>query len=297
MISQSVESAQPFVGEREQTLAVSLPSQPVWLQGDFARLTQIVSNLLHNASKYSGKGTLIELRCAVGEAGVLISVRDHGIGIDAELLPRIFDLFAQGARGLDRSQGGLGVGLTLAMRLAQLHGGHIEASSEGPDRGSEFRVHLPCLRLVHGSETDAAAAASEALQAQRSVLVVDDNRDAARSMAALLELHGHQVRIACDGPQALTSVAEAPPDVVILDIGLPLIDGYEVARRLRRMPSMQNALLVALTGYGQQEDCDAARAAGFDHHFVKPADPAALVGRIAEHRPAPSALGTRPGRA
>ena len=296
VIAQSVETAQPFVDEREQALSVVLPGEPVWLQGDFARLTQIVSNLLHNASKYSGKGTRIELRSSVDENGAVIAVRDHGMGIDAELLPRIFDLFAQGARGLDRAQGGLGVGLTLAMRLAQLHGGRIEAFSEGADRGSEFKVHLPCLWLVRSKDVGNAADAIETNPSARRVLVVDDNRDAANSMAALLELSGHQVQTAEDGEQALAVAADFGPDVVILDIGLPLIDGYEVARRMRRSPALQHVLLVALTGYGQEEDRAAARAAGFDHHFVKPADPASLATCIENHQRPDKAAAARAAR-
>jgi len=296
VIAQGVETAQPFVNERGQTLTVALPREPIWLQGDFARLTQIVSNLLHNASKYSGKGTLIEICCRVEDGSAVIAVRDHGIGIDAELLPRIFDLFAQGARGLDRSQGGLGVGLTLAMRLAQLHGGRIDAFSDGPDRGSEFRVHLPCLQLVRGHGAQALAPAAAARTPPRRVLVVDDNGDAARSLATLLELHGHQVRTAGDGVQALAAAEEFGPDVVILDIGLPLLDGYEVARRMRRLPSQRHVLLVALTGYGQQDDCAAAEAAGFAHHFVKPADPDALAACIAAHGLAVAAPGASNAR-
>ena len=281
VIAHGVETARPYVEERQQTLTVSQPDEPIWLQGDFSRLTQIVSNLLHNASKYSGKGTLIELRSSVDEAGAVISVRDHGMGIDAALLPRIFDLFAQGERGLDRAQGGLGVGLTLAMRLAQLHGGDITAHSAGVDRGAEFRVHLPCLRLVHGKESPGVAAPAEPPVAARRVLVVDDNGDAARSMAMLLELGGHAVRTAADGEQALLAAAEFVPEVVILDIGLPLLDGYEVARRMRKMPQLHEVLLVAVSGYGQREDRAAALAAGFDHHFVKPADPELIAACIA----------------
>jgi len=282
VIAQSVETARPFIDEREQTLSVTQPDEPVWLQGDFSRLTQIVSNLLHNASKYSGDGALIELRSGVDDSGALISVRDHGMGIDAELLPRIFDLFAQGARGLDRAQGGLGVGLTLAMRLAQLHGGHIEAHSDGADRGSEFRVRLPCLRLVRSPDAGRVAPAPQPRTAARRILVVDDNADAAASMAMLLELSGHEVAVASDGEQALVTAAAFVPEVVILDIGLPRLDGYEVARHLRKMPALRQVLLIALTGYGQREDRAAAQAAGFDHHLVKPADPDRLAACIAE---------------
>ena len=177
------------------------------------------------------------------------------------------------------------MGLTLAMRLAQLHGGHIEAFSEGQDRGSEFRVHLPGLRLVRGEDAIEVPPAETALPPSRRVLVVDDNADAARSLAALLELHGHQVRMAGDGVQALASAEDFKPEVIILDIGLPLLDGYEVARRVRLLPGLQQVLLMALTGYGQQEDCDAATAAGFDHHFVKPANPESLVACVSSPRP------------
>ena len=284
--TQTVEAAQPFLSANGQTLTLALSRESIWLQGDFARLTQILSNLLHNASKYSGKGSLIELRSEVADGVATLTVRDHGIGIDAELLPRIFDLFTQGVRGLDRSQGGLGVGLTLAMRLAQLHGGRIEASSEGPNRGSEFRLHLPCLQLVRGQAPVEAAPADAPPAAQRRVLLVDDNGDAALALATLLELYGHEMKTVGDGLQALVSAEAFLPDVVILDIGLPGLNGYEVARRMRQMPMLQGVLLIALTGYGQAQDHAAAKQAGFDHHFVKPADPGSLAACIAAHEPA-----------
>lgn len=285
VIAQSAEAAQPFLKERNQTLATALPPGAIWLSGDFARLTQILSNLLHNASKYSGKGALIELRCEVADGNALVAVRDHGIGIDAELLPRIFDLFTQGARGLDRSQGGLGVGLTLAMRLAQLHGGRIEALSEGPNRGAEFRLHLPCLQVVREPAAAAPAPAPSGPAVRRRVLLVDDNDDAALTLRTLLEMAGHEVRTVGDGLQAVAGAELFAPEVVILDIGLPGLNGYEVARRLRQMAALQGTLLVALTGYGQPQDLAAAREAGFDHHFVKPADPESLVACIAAHEP------------
>jgi CheY-like chemotaxis protein len=209
-------------------------------------------------------------------------VRDQGIGIDAELLPRIFDLFAQGERGLDRAQGGLGVGLTLARRLTEMHGGRLEAHSEGRDRGSEFRLRLPRVGAVQPAEaasslqTAAASFHSEGLR----ILVVDDNHDAATAIATMLELEGHAVRTAHDGEEALGAVTTHSPAVVVLDIGLPLLDGYEVARRMRAMPELAGALLIAVTGYGQSEDRAAATDAGFDHHFVKPADPQALLACI-----------------
>jgi signal transduction histidine kinase/DNA-binding response OmpR family regulator len=279
VISQSAETAQPLIDMRGQTLRVVPLAEPMWLQGDFARLAQIVSNLLNNASKYSERGTVVELSASLDEHGAVIRVRDQGIGIDAQLLPRIFDLFTQGSRGLDRTQGGLGVGLTLARRLAEMHGGRLDAASEGLGRGSEFTLRLPCVGLVSGGDSAPAEQDAPAPGTCR-VLVVDDNRDAAQSVASFLELGGHDVRIAADGAEALVAAALFSPEVFVLDIGLPVIDGYELVRRLRQMPTLRSALVVALTGYGQQEDRLSAEAAGFDHHFVKPADPAALLACI-----------------
>ncbi len=279
VISHSVETAQPNVDARGQTLRVRPFSEPLWLHGDFARLAQIVSNLLHNASKYSADGSAIELNTSLESNGAVIRVRDQGIGIDAQLLPRVFDLFTQGTRGLDRAQGGLGVGLTLARRLAQMHGGGIEAFSAGAGTGSEFVVRLPCLGLVRGGEAVAVQAPAR-LPLNCRVLIVDDNQDAALSLATYLEMSGHEVRTAGDGGQALDVAEHFAPQAVVLDIGLPILDGYQVARQLRREPPMQHALLLALTGYGQKEDQLAATQAGFDRHFVKPVDPAALAACI-----------------
>ncbi|KWT92004.1 MULTISPECIES: response regulator [unclassified Variovorax] len=283
VVAQSVETVQPFVDARRQALRVVVPQQPAWLLGDMARLTQVIANLLHNAAKYSPEGTRIELVSRLEGEDVVLSVRDQGIGMDAELLPRIFDLFAQGERGLDRSQGGLGVGLTLARRLTEMHGGRLEAHSEGRDRGSEFRLRLPRVGTVLPAQAapllqTAAASPSESLR----ILVVDDNHDAATVIATMLELEGHAVRTAHDGEEALSAALAHSPVVVVLDIGLPLLDGYEVARRLRAMPELASALLIAVTGYGQSEDRAAALGAGFDRHFVKPADPEALLACIRE---------------
>jgi len=279
VISQSVETAQPLIDARDQSLRVVPLAEPMYLQGDFARLAQIVSNLLNNASKYSERGTSIELHAGFDGQGAVIRVRDHGMGIDSQLLPRIFDLFTQGTRGLDRAQGGLGVGLTLARRLAEMHGGRLEAASEGAGRGSEFTLRLPCVGLVSSGDSVPAALDSPTPPACR-VLVVDDNRDAAQSVASFLELGGHEVRTAADGAEALVASELFAPQVVVLDIGLPVLDGYEVAQRLRQSPIGRDALLIALTGYGQREDRLNAEAAGFDHHFVKPADPMALLSCI-----------------
>ena len=292
VVAQSVETAQPFIDARRQRLQLRLPDAPVWLQGDSARLAQIVANLLHNAAKFSEDGAAIELQLALQPGAARISVRDHGIGIDSELLPRIFDLFTQGARSLDRSQGGLGVGLTLVRRLVELHGGHVEAFSEGLGKGSEFRFSIPRLAAVP-DEADAVPAAAPAPSGGSRVLVVDDNRDAAESVALYLQLEGHEVKAVGDGLQALACLAVFAPQVVVLDIGLPQLDGYEVARRLREMPAGRDVLLVALTGYGQKEDRARALAAGFDRHFVKPTDPRALVQLIAQWQSGASSLPAR----
>ena len=281
LIAQSIETAQPFIDVRGHALLVRLPQQPVWLQGDFARLSQVIANLLHNAAKYSEEGGRIELELRVDNGEALISVRDNGIGIDADLLPRIFDLFAQGSRSLDRSQGGLGVGLTLARRLVDLHGGRIEAASEGLKKGAQFTVRIPCVSVVQGGDPAQDFVAAPTPLPGRRILIVDDNEDAAESIARYLELEGHQVKTVGDGIQALACAPVFAPQIVVLDIGLPGLSGYDVARRLREMPVTASALLVALTGYGQKDDQLRATEAGFDHHFVKPTDPRKLVELIA----------------
>jgi signal transduction histidine kinase/DNA-binding response OmpR family regulator len=272
--ARAVETSRPLIDERRHALTVSVPDEPLWVAGDAARLAQVIANLLNNAAKYTEPGGRIEL--AVGRDGdcAVVRVRDTGVGLPPETLSSVFDLFTQVDRSLDRAQGGLGIGLTLVRRLVELHGGRVEAHSAGAGQGSEFIVTLPCL-------TDAPQPAAEPPPARveaggpRRVLVVDDNVDGAESLATLLKLLGHEVHVAHDGPAALRATADVRPEVVFLDIGLPGMDGYEVARRLRR-PGRNEALLVALTGYGQDEDRRRSREAGFDHHLVKPVDPAVL---------------------
>jgi signal transduction histidine kinase len=274
VIAHSVETARPLIDARNQTLSVSVPAAPVWLSADFARLSQVLSNLLNNASKYTGEGGRIELAAAAGEGEASIVVRDNGAGIEPQLLDRVFELFVQGERALDRGQGGLGIGLTLVKRLVELHQGRVHAASDGPGRGAMFTVTLPCISAVEPQRQAPPISVAKTTEVYgRRVLVVDDNVDAAESTAAFLRLEGHEVKAVHDGLQALASLKVFDPHVVVLDIGLPGLDGYAVARQLRSRGDTSHVLLIALTGYGQKEDRQRATEAGFDYHFVKPADP------------------------
>ncbi len=244
------------------------------------RLTQVLGNLLNNASKYTGEDGAIALAALETETEIEISVTDKGVGIALDMLTRVFDIFAQEDKTLDRAKGGLGIGLTLVRRLVQLHDGSVEARSAGLGRGSQFLVRLPRLRLPLPLPREQAHAEPCQSANMRRVLVVDDNVDSAQSTAMLLELAGHEVRVVHEGTGALTAAAQFRPDVVVMDIGLPGMSGYDVARHLRGRRETARVLLIALTGYGQPDDVFRIKAAGFDHHLVKPASPeqiAALV--------------------
>jgi CheY-like chemotaxis protein/anti-sigma regulatory factor (Ser/Thr protein kinase) len=257
------------------------PPVPVRVFGDSVRLAQVVGNLLNNAAKYTPEGGRIELSADAREGEAVITVKDDGEGIDAQLLPRVFDLFVQGQRSLDRSQGGLGVGLTLVKRLAELHQGRVEAESAGAGRGSTFRIYLPCLTSVSSRpEKVSSIAQSRKSPGGRRVLVVDDNSDAAETVAAYLRLEGHETKVVTEGTEVLDSAKVFEPQVVVLDIGLPGLDGYQIARQLRAESGTRGALLIAVTGYGREEDRSRAAAAGFDCHFVKPADPIEIQAAI-----------------
>ena len=271
IVERAVETVRPLIEQRRHDLTVSLPPQPIWLDADAARMEQVVVNLLTNAAKYTDEAGHIWLTVEQeGEAAVL-RVRDTGTGIAPELLPRIFDLFTQAERSLDRSQGGLGIGLSLVQRLVDLHGGTVEVYSV-LGQGSEFVVRLPVVLTALPSSTPRPTDMAPPPGAGCRVLVVDDNKDAAVMLAMLLEASGHDVRMVHDGPAALKATIDDRPDVVLLDIGLPGLDGFEVAKRIRRQPMLEHIVLVALTGYGQESDRERSRAAGFDHHLVKPAD-------------------------
>jgi signal transduction histidine kinase len=275
VIAHGLETARPLVDARGQTLSLSVPAAPVWLSADFARLSQVVSNLLNNASKYTPEGGRIELSASAAEGEASISVRDNGAGIERELLDKVFELFVQGERALDRGQGGLGIGLTLVKRLVELHQGRVQVLSDGLGKGATFTVTLPCISAVDAQPRarQGAPAAADSRVYGRRVLVVDDNVDSAESIAAFLRLEGHEVKAVHDGLQALASLKVFDPHVIVLDIGLPGLDGYAVARQLRSRGDSSHMLLIAVTGYGQKEDRQRAAEAGFDYHFVKPADP------------------------
>ncbi|WP_288378237.1 ATP-binding protein [uncultured Massilia sp.] len=273
VVQEAVEQVRPLVDARGQRLAVHLPPSWANLEGDKARLVQVLTNVLGNAAKYTPEGRGIDLRAEVRSDALVIVVRDEGIGMDRELTSRVFDLFTQAERSSDRSQGGLGLGLALVRNLVELHGGVVSCSSPGPGKGSTFVITLPLLRAA--VQEDAGMPPVEA-PAQRSgaltVLVVDDNIDAAETLGLLLAAHGHEVVIEHDSPRALARARSVAPDVCLLDIGLPEMDGRELARRLRAQPETAHAVLVAVTGYGQQQDREEAFAAGFQHHLVKPVD-------------------------
>jgi PAS domain S-box-containing protein len=276
VVGHTVDVIRPIFEERGHALAVSLPEEPVWLEVDVARLEQVLTNLLNNAAKFTEDGGRIALSAERHPHEVVLRVADTGVGISPELLPRIFDLFIQGDRSLDRSRDGLGIGLTLSRRLVELHGGTIEAHSDGLGKGSEFAVHLPILLTGASAAEEAAQGAGAAPRRTLRVLVVDDSEDTAEMMQALLEMDGHQVQTAGSGPAALEVAAALRPDVIILDIGLPGLDGYQVAQRLRADPALRDVALIAASGYGQEGDLQRSREAGFDRHLVKPLDPREL---------------------
>jgi CheY-like chemotaxis protein len=280
IVNAAVLQARPGFEARNQELAISLPVEPIFLHADATRLEQVLGNLLGNACKYSNSGDHISVsaECAAvpGKTSpeVIVRVRDDGIGIAPELLPHIFDLFVQATRAPDRAQGGLGIGLTLVQRIVKMHGGTVEARSDGLGHGSEFIVRLPILASPQPAEPVPVAPSLK--ESPCRMLIVDDNEDSARSMSTLQRLRGHETRIAYTGPDALTMAAEFLPEVVLLDIGLPGMDRYEVARRLRAISGLDGAFIVAMSGYGNVEDRANATVAGFDEYMVKPVDLALL---------------------
>jgi len=274
VVATAVETSRPLVEAHHHTLTVTLPERPARVEADGARMAQVLSNLLNNAAKYTEDGGRIDLIVEQAQGEAVIRVRDNGIGIAPERLPSVFDMFEQIEGVSDRSQGGLGIGLTLARRLVEMHGGKIEAHSAGLGKGSEFVTRLPAYAepAMKPAPEPSEGPPMPSASGSRRVLVVDDNVDSAESMAVLLRLYGHDVRLAHDGEAALEEARSFRPDVMFLDISLPKMDGYEVARRLRLEPAMGGLTLVAMTGYGQEEERRRTREAGFHSHLVKPVD-------------------------
>src|SRR5688572_9381091 len=302
VVQSAVETTRPLIDSLGHELSVSLPAEPILLEADLTRHAQIFSNLLQNTAKYSERGGWISLTGRLGGDQAVVSVRDEGIGIPDELLPHVFDLFVQGDRSKERSQGGLGIGLTLVKRLVEMHGGTVIAHSDGAGHGSEFVVTIPTLKLPESDRRNGAPAerSRPAAAARLRVLVVDDNKDSVESLGMLLTFFGHEVAKAFEGADALRLAGTFRPEVMLLDLGMPGMSGYDVCREVRKAPWGADVFVIALTGWGQAEDRQRTREAGFDHHLVKPVEPAALAellssrpvrgetGRHPEEEPAPS---------
>jgi len=281
IVQTAVETVRSLSERMGHELTVTLPPEPVYVNVDPLRLAQVVSNLLNNACKFTARGGSIRL--SVGREGeqAVIRVRDNGMGIAADQLSRIFDMFVQGDTSMERSASGLGIGLALVKSLVVLHGGTAEAHSAGLGHGSEFLVRLPAVEAAR-AKSAGPSVEEIANPAVRRILIVDDNPDAAESLAMLLKLHGHEIHIAHDGLEAVETAGQLRPDLILLDIGLPKVNGYEAARRIRRLPGGLDMVLVALTGWGQDEDRRKSQEAGFDGHLIKPVEPERLTRLLAE---------------
>ncbi len=277
VLQSAIDTTQPLIDAAAHVLTLDAPSAPIWVDADFTRLAQAFANLLNNAVKYTPRSGRIDVVLAASATRATVVVRDTGVGMSPEALPRIFDMFMQSAESLDRSRGGLGIGLTLARRLIELHGGAIEGESEGPGFGSTFTVELP---VMAAATTPAPAPNSRRRgRGRRRILIAEDIPDAAETLRMMLDLMGHQVMVAADGIQAIALAKAFRPEIALLDIGMPRMDGCDAARAIRKELG-QSVLLVAVTGWGQEEDQRRAREAGFDHHLTKPAEPSVLEALI-----------------
>jgi PAS domain S-box-containing protein len=278
IVSAAVETSRPLIEGRKHKLNITLASETLKVEADLTRMAQVITNLLNNAAKYTEEGGQIWLSVQRDGSDATIAVRDNGIGMPADMLATVFDLFPQADRTIDRSQGGLGIGLTLVRTLVELHGGSVSASSDGVGRGSEFVVRLPLVGASRMKSVEPSTAETNGHLAgfSQRILVVDDNVDSAKTLAMMLKVMGHESRVSHDGQAAIETAQEFRPTLVLLDIGLPRMNGYMVAEQLRSIPALRGVILVALTGYGEDQDRRRSREAGFDQHFVKPLSFAAL---------------------
>jgi CheY-like chemotaxis protein len=272
LIERSLETARPLIEERHHKFTLSLPVMEITIEADPMRLEQVFVNIFSNAAKYTEPGGRVDIAAEVANGDIVVRVRDSGVGIRREMLGRIFDLFAQEGKMEDRRQEGLGIGLTLVRQFVELHGGRVEAHSEGLGKGTEIVVRLPILSTRVAADAEVEHAEVVTYRGQARVLLVEDNWDVAESMVGLLGVLGHRARVAYDGLSALDVASVEQPDMILIDIGLPGMDGYEVARRMRKDPKLRETVLVALTGYGRDEDKRQAIAAGFNHHLTKPVE-------------------------
>jgi CheY-like chemotaxis protein/two-component sensor histidine kinase len=282
VLRNAIETSEPLMAERGHRLATDMPPEPIFVHADVTRLSQVFWNLLNNAAKYTEPGGRIDLAVRLVDDDVEVAVRDNGIGIPAAMQRRVFDIFTQVDRPLEKSQGGLGIGLSIAKRLVEMHGGSIRVASEGHGRGSEFVVRLPARVDAHAGPSGGSPASTAQGAAGKRILVADDEPDAAMTLAMLLETTGNTVRVAHDGSDAVELAATFRPEVVLLDITMPRLNGYDACRVIRAQPWARDAYIVALTGWGQPDDRKRARSAGFDCHLVKPVEPHALERLIRE---------------
>jgi CheY-like chemotaxis protein len=285
IIRQAVETSNPLIHAKQHSLSIELPPHELALDADAVRLTQVFANLLNNAAKYTPAHGTIAIKAEEHEGSAIVRIIDNGIGIPRELLPQVFDMFVQVDRSIERAEGGLGIGLSLVKRLVEMHEGSVEAISSGLGLGSEFVVRLPLATAdVETAELSTTEASSVAAAKPQRVLVVDDNEDAAATLAVLLGLMGHETRTASNGLRALEVAEVFQPNVTLLDIGMPKLNGYDTARRMRQESWGRDMLLVALSGWGQEADRAKSRSAGFDAHLVKPVDVVEILGLLARDR-------------
>ncbi|MEJ7594746.1 MAG: ATP-binding protein [Planctomycetaceae bacterium] len=282
VVHSAVETSRPLMEQSGHTFSLTLPPTPVYLDADLTRLAQVFSNLLNNSAKYTMLGGRIALIGEVVQGEVFVRVRDNGLGIPADALPRIFEMFSQVDRNMERAQGGLGIGLTLVRRLVEMHEGTVEAHSEGAGRGSEFVVRLPLLKELSQPSSVSASDQGATAGPKRKILVVDDNHDSAMSLGMMLKLMGNEIQTAHDGLAAVEAANQFRPDMILLDIGLPKLNGYDACRRIREQSWSEGTVIVALTGWGQDDDRRRSREAGFNHHLVKPVEINALQQLLAE---------------